>query len=67
MGFNNNVKYPCKGCEKRSKVGEPNCHGYCKEYLEAQAKSNELNERIRNHKTFVSVADFYQRRVIVNE
>ena len=67
MGLNNAIQYPCKGCTNRSKVGEPNCHDYCEAYLACKKKSAELNERIRSHKTFVSVADFYQRMVIVNE
>ena len=68
MGFNNSVQYPCKGCTNRSKVGEPNCHEYCEAYLACKKRAAEVNEKVRAHKTFVSVADFYdKRRVIVNE
>lgn len=61
MGLNNGVNYPCKGCTKRSKPDEPNCHGYCEEYLAAQLKAKEINKRMYEHKTFVSTVDYFRR------
>ena len=61
MNRNNLVKYPCKECTKRSKPDEPNCHGYCKEYLAAKAKANELSDKMYKAKQFNYMADYYGR------
>lgn len=52
MNINCAVKYPCKGCTKRSKPDEPNCHGYCEEYLAARRKADEINEKLYKAKQF---------------
>lgn len=67
MGFNNNVKFPCKGCTKRSKPDEPNCHMYCKEYLECKKRSDEITNKSFQNRELESMVSFYKRRVIVNE
>lgn len=66
MGLNNAISYPCKGCTKRSKPDEPNCHDHCEEYLACKKRAKEINDNMHNHKTFVSTVDFFnKRRVLV--
>lgn len=46
MGFNNNFKAPCFGCENRN-VG---CHGSCNEYAAYKIKCETRNKnRIRDN------------------
>ena len=46
----------CKGCEKRSKAGEPNCHEYCEEYKAFRALKDRENAEAHRR----AEADDYQ-------